>query len=67
MLPHDGPADEFTVMLRLPVWESAGVLESVTSTEKVVLPAVVGVPLIEPADESVNPVGNDVPFARVKE
>jgi len=67
MFPHDGPADELTVMLRLPVCESGvGVLASTTWTEKAVLPALVGVPLIAPAEERVNPAGNEVPFARVK-
>jgi hypothetical protein len=67
MLPHDGPGDEVTVMLRLPVCESGvGVLESTTWTEKAVLPALVGVPLIAPAEDRVNPVGKEVPFARLK-
>jgi hypothetical protein len=67
MLPQEGPADEFTVMLRLPVWESGvGVLESTTWIEKLVLPALVGVPLMTPAEERVNPAGNDVLFARLK-
>jgi hypothetical protein len=67
MLPHDGPADEFTVMLRLPVCESGvGVVESTTWTEKAVLPALVGVPLIAPAGDRVNPVGREVPLARLK-
>jgi hypothetical protein len=67
MLPQDGPAVVFTVMLRLLVRESAvGVVESVTVTEKGVLPAVVGVPLITPAADRVNPAGKAVPLARVK-
>jgi hypothetical protein len=67
MLPHDGPADEFTVMLRLPVCESGvGVLESTTWTDKAALPALVGVPLIAPAAERVNPVGKEVPFTKLK-
>jgi hypothetical protein len=67
MLPHDGPAVEFTVRLRLPVCESGvGVVESTTWTVKGELPALVGVPLITPAEERVNPVGREVPFARVK-
>jgi hypothetical protein len=67
MLPHDGPADEFTVMLRLPVCErGVGVLESTTWTEKGALPALVGVPLIVPAEERVKPAGREVPFARAK-
>jgi hypothetical protein len=66
MLPQDGPADEFTVMLRLPVPESAfGVVESITSTVKLVLPAAVGVPLIAPAEERVNPAGKELPLARL--
>jgi hypothetical protein len=66
MLPHAGVV-EFTVMLRLPVCESGvGVLESTTWIEKAVLPALVGVPLITPAEERVNPAGREVPFARVK-
>ena len=66
MLPHAGPGVEFTVMLRLPVWESGvGVLESMTSTEKVVLPTLVGVPLMAPAEERVNPAGKEVPFPRL--
>ena len=53
-------------MLRLPVCESGvGVLESMTSTEKVVLPALVGVPLMAPAEERVNPAGKEVPFPRL--
>jgi len=66
MLPQDGPAVAFTVMLRLPVLERAGLLESVTSTEKIVLPDLVGVPVIAPAEESVSPAGNEVPPARLK-
>jgi hypothetical protein len=67
MLPQEGPAVAFTVMLRFPVCESGvGVLESTTWTEKLVLPAVAGVPLITPAEERVNPAGNEVPFARLK-
>jgi hypothetical protein len=67
MLPHEGPADEFTVMLRFPVCErGVGVLESTTWTEKAVLPALVGVPLIVPAEERVSPAGNEVLFARLK-
>jgi len=47
MLPHEGPAEELTVMFRLPVWErGVGVVESFTSTEKAVAPALVGVPVI---------------------
>jgi hypothetical protein len=66
MLPHACPAG-FTVMLRLPVWESGvGVVESTTSTVKAVLPALVGVPLIVPEEESVKPAGREVPFARLK-
>jgi len=54
-------------MLRLPVWESGvGVLESTTWIEKLVLPALVGVPLMTPAEERVNPAGNEVLFARLK-
>jgi hypothetical protein len=54
-------------MLRLPVWESGvGVLESTTWIEKLVLPALVGVPLMTPAEETVNPAGNEVLFARLK-
>ena len=41
-------------------------LESVTSTEKDVLPALVGVPLIAPPEERANPAGSAVPFARLK-
>jgi len=44
----------------------AGALESVTSTEKEVLPALVGVPLIAPPEERLNPPGSEVPFARLK-
>jgi hypothetical protein len=67
-LPQDGPAVALTVMLRLPFAVSGvGVVESVTSTVKVVLPAVVGVPLRLPADERVNPAGREVPLLRVKE
>ena len=67
MFPHDGPADEFTVMLRLPVCErGVGVLECTTWTEKDVLPALVGVPLMVPAEERVNPAGKDAPLAREK-
>ncbi len=67
MLPHDGPAVELTVRLRLPVWESGvGVLESTTWTENAVVPALVGVPLMRHAEERVNPAGNPVPFARAK-
>ena len=67
MLPQDGPAVALTVMLRLLVRESGvGVVESVTVTENGVLPAVVGVPLIAPAAESVNPAGRAVPLARIK-
>lgn len=66
-MPQDGPAVELTVMLRLPVAESgAGVVESVTFTVKAVLPAVVGVPLMPPAEESDNPAGRPVPLAKVK-
>jgi hypothetical protein len=68
MLPQEGPALELTMMLRLPFAErGAGVVESVTSTVKVVVPAVVGVPLMLPAEESVSPVGREAPLARVKE
>ena len=68
MLPHEGPAEELTVMFRLPVWErGVGVVESFTSTEKAVAPALVGVPVIAPAVESVSPAGKVVPFARLKE
>jgi hypothetical protein len=66
MLPQDGPADVFTVRLRLPVCERAGVLESVTSTEKIVLPDLAGVPVIAPAEESASPMGNEVPPVRLK-
>ena len=41
-------------------------VESVTVTENGVLPAVVGVPLVTPAGERVNPAGRAVPLARVK-
>ena len=43
----------------------AGVLESATCTEKLVLPVCVGVPLIAPEAESVKPAGREVPFARL--
>jgi hypothetical protein len=67
MLPQDGPAVELTVMLRFPVAESGvGVLESVTFTVKDVLPAVVGVPVMLPAEERVNPAGREVPLPKVK-
>jgi hypothetical protein len=66
ILPQDGPADVFTVRLRLPVCERAGVLESVTSTEKIVAPDLVGVPVIAPAEERVSPAGSEVPPARLK-
>jgi hypothetical protein len=33
---------------------------------KAVLPALVGVPLIVPEEESVKPAGREVPFARLK-
>jgi hypothetical protein len=66
MLPHADAVAAFTVILRLPVWESGvGVLESTTWTEKLVLPVVVGVPLIAPEGESVKPAGREVPFARL--
>src|ERR1700761_9473390 len=66
MLPQDGPAVASTVRLRVPVCERAGVLESVTSTEKIVAPDLVGVPLMTPAEESESPVGNEVPPVRLK-
>jgi hypothetical protein len=54
-------------MFKFPVCESGvGVLESTTWTEKAVLPALVGVPLIAPAEESVNPVGRELPLPRLK-
>ena len=66
-MPQDGPAEEFTVMLRLPVCErGVGVLESTTWMEKDVLPALVGVPLMVPAEERVNPAGREVLLAREK-
>jgi hypothetical protein len=67
MLPQEGPAVALTVMLRLPLAESGvGALESVTFTVKVVVPAVVGVPLMVPAEERANPAGREVPFPRRK-
>jgi hypothetical protein len=66
MLPHADAVAAFTVILRLPVWESGvGVLESTTWTEKLVLPVVVGVPLIAPKGASVKPAGREVPFVRL--
>jgi hypothetical protein len=43
-----------------------GVVESTTSTVKAVLPALVGVPLIVPEEESVKPAGREVPLPRLK-
>ena len=51
-------------------WESvlagAGVVESVTVTVKVELPAAVGVPEMIPAEESAKPVGNALPDERIQ-
>jgi hypothetical protein len=46
------------VMLNAFVAVSAGVLESVAVTEKLEVPAVVGVPVIAPFAASVRPVGS---------
>ena len=47
-------------MASVPVFDA----ESVTITVKLEVPAVVGVPLIAPAADKVNPAGRELPLAR---
>lgn len=54
------------VMLRLPVAVLAGDSESVTVTEKLKVPAVVGVPEIVPEELNVKPGGRVDPVARAQ-
>ena len=66
-MPQEGPDVALTVMLSFPDAESGdGVVESVTSTVKLVAPAAVGVPLTVPPEERVNPAGRALPLASIK-
>ena len=65
-MPHAEGLAVFTMMLSVPVCESAGVLASVTCTEKLVLPVFVGVPLIAPEEARESPAGRELPLTRLK-
>ena len=66
-MPHAEALTVLTVMLSVPVCErGVGVPASVTCTEKLVVPVLVGVPPMAPEEARVSPAGREVPPARLK-